>query len=83
MGAMIQSEYQDYWPETVRGLIIHSAEWTEQMLEEFPEPTRQECQRRLRCYGYGVPSLSRALWCARNAAHPGCPGNVAAIRPGW
>src|SRR5262249_6202035 len=25
------------------------------------------CHRRLRCVGFGVPSLDRALWCARNA----------------
>ncbi|WP_158633746.1 S8 family peptidase [Tautonia sociabilis] len=67
VGAVIQAEYPEYWPETVRALMIHSAEWTPAMLEEFPPPTKQECQRRMRCYGYGVPSLDRALWCARNA----------------
>ncbi len=67
MGALIQVEYPEYWPETVRALLIHSAEWTPAMLSEFPPPSKQECQRRMRCYGYGVPSLDRARWCARNS----------------
>ncbi len=67
MGAMIQAEYPEYRPETVRALLIHSAEWTPAMLREFPRPSKVECQRRMRCYGYGVPNLDRALWCARNA----------------
>ncbi|MFO0809001.1 MAG: S8 family peptidase [Gemmataceae bacterium] len=66
MGAIIQAEYPDYRLETVRALLVHSAEWTPKMGEEFPK-NKQGCHRRLRCYGYGVPSLTRALWCARNA----------------
>ncbi|HJZ57165.1 MAG TPA: S8 family peptidase [Gemmataceae bacterium] len=67
MAAEIQAEYPTYWPETVRGLMVHSAEWTEYMKREFGAGTRSACQNRLRCYGYGVPNLDRALWCARNA----------------
>lgn len=57
MAAVLQSEYPDYWPESIRGLIVHSAEWTPQMLEEFP---RRERRNRLRVYGLGVPHLERA-----------------------
>jgi len=67
MGAIIHAEYPEYWPETVRALLIHSAEWTPAMMSELPPPTKQKCENRMRCYGYGVPSLDRALWCARNA----------------
>lgn len=35
MAAKIQVEYPDAWPETVRGLMIHSAEWTEEMKRQF------------------------------------------------
>jgi hypothetical protein len=57
MAAILQSEYPDYWPETIRGLIVHSAEWTPEMLEEFKY---EERGNRLRVYGMGVPQLERA-----------------------
>lgn len=62
--AIIWSHYPNLWPETVRGLLVHSAEWTEAMLKQFP---RAERHNRLRCYGYGVPNLGAALWSLRNA----------------
>lgn len=64
-GAIIQATYPRFWPETVRALLVHSAQWTDRMLEEFP---REERENRLRCYGYGVPDLERALWSAQNSA---------------
>lgn len=57
MGAILQSEYPDFWPETIRGLIVHSAEWTDRMKQEFPSEKRHS---RLRVYGLGVPSLRKA-----------------------
>jgi hypothetical protein len=68
IGASIQAEYPAYWPETIRGFIIHSAEWTAHMQTEFRGGTPgQNAKKRLRCYGYGVPDLDRARWCSRNA----------------
>ncbi|MCA9091331.1 MAG: S8 family peptidase [Planctomycetaceae bacterium] len=61
--AIIYSHYSDLRPETVRGLLVHSARWTERMIEEFPTKRHD----RLRCYGYGVPNLEVALWSASNA----------------
>lgn len=57
MSAILQAEYPEYWPETIRGLVVHSAEWTQQMLDEFPHAERRN---RLRVYGMGVPNLARA-----------------------
>ncbi|QDU91527.1 hypothetical protein Pla175_49560 [Pirellulimonas nuda] len=57
MAAKLMSEYPDYWPETIRGLVIHSAEWTRRMRQEFPRDRRKE---RLRVYGMGVPNMTRA-----------------------
>lgn len=57
MAATLQAEYPAFWPETIRGLIVHSAEWTPQMLEEFPTSDRQN---RVRVYGMGVPNMQRA-----------------------
>jgi len=72
MGAIIQGRYPALWPETVRGLMIHSAEWTPEMLAEFPEATRR--RDLLRCYGWGVPQLERAIWSAENAVTLICEG---------
>ena len=63
--AIIWSHYPDLWPETVRGLLVHSARWTDGMLNEFPNALRHD---RLRCYGYGVPNLQAAIWSVSNAA---------------
>lgn len=63
--AIVWAHYPELWPESVRGLLVHSARWTEGMLEEFPYAERHN---RLRCYGFGIPDLQRALWSASNAA---------------
>jgi len=63
--ALIWSQYPQLRPETVRGLLIHSARWNEAMRCEFPYNERHN---RLRCYGYGVPDLNRALWSLNNSA---------------
>jgi len=70
MAAQIQVQYPDAWPETIRALIVHTAEWTDAMRRQFltsPTPTRQEYARLLRICGYGVPNLERALYCASNS----------------
>jgi len=72
MGILINAEYPQYWPETVRALLVHSAEWTPAMLGAFDDPElrlseKKQCQRRLRRYGYGVPDLTRALHSARSS----------------
>ncbi len=65
MAATLQAEYPAFWPETIRGLIVHSAEWTPQMIEEFPTSERRN---RVRVYGMGVPNLQRARRSARGIA---------------
>lgn len=68
MGALIWSRYPRLWPETVRALIVHSARWTPAMLNRIPGASKGTVQKRLRCYGYGVPDLHRAIHSAENAA---------------
>lgn len=67
--AEIYRHYPDFWPETVRGLIIHSANWTDEMINQFSEGTtlRRQVLNRLRVVGFGVPNLKRALWSASNS----------------
>ena len=72
MAGRIMAEYPELSPETVRGLMIHSAEWTEAMKESIPEAEQSNKLRRanflLRSVGYGVPNLRRALECMNNNA---------------
>lgn len=69
MAATIQANYPEYWPETIRGLMVHSAKWTDPMMKMFaPKPDRKrDIENLLRHCGLGVPSQHRALWSAANA----------------
>ncbi|BAQ67122.1 S8 family peptidase [Geminocystis sp. NIES-3709] len=62
MAARILSAHPQYWPETIRALMIHSAEWTSAMKQRFNKAPKQKDKKNLiRRYGYGVPNLDRAL----------------------
>lgn len=69
--ATIQSEYPELWPETVRAIIIHSAEWTDVMRNQFfngaINPTKTQYENMIRHCGFGVPDLNRALWSVSNS----------------
>ena len=58
MAARILAERPTLWPETVRGLIVHSAEWTPAMTGYLGTINRANLVRR---YGFGVPLLARAI----------------------
>ncbi len=67
LAAQLMSEYPDYWPEMIRALIVHSAEWTPRMLAEFKACNGLKQRYSLiRRYGYGVPSLTQARASADN-----------------
>jgi hypothetical protein len=68
MAAILWSHYPNLWPETIRALLIHSARWTKPMTDRFPAPNKKNIYNRLRCYGYGVPDLRRAIYSVENAA---------------
>ena len=66
--ANLQTEYPDYWPETLRALIVHSARWTESMKKRFHPLNKQDHYRQLLRYcGYGVPNIEDLLWSTRSA----------------
>ncbi len=67
IGALILANYPNLRAETVRGLIIHSANWTSQMKSEYPNNNQTDKRNLLRCYGYGVPNLEKALYSANNS----------------
>jgi len=70
MAVQIQAEYPTYWPETIRALIAHSAEWTPAMMQAIDEsrPPKERFIHLARRVGYGVPALDRALYCAAQRA---------------
>jgi hypothetical protein len=68
MAARLQVAYPDAWPETIRALMVHSAEWTPAMLSAFLEDSsKSSYEKLLRICGYGVPNLERAVRCMRNS----------------
>ena len=68
LAAMIQAQYPDYWPETLRALLVHSAKWTQAMRNHFTPLTLQENYRRLLHYcGYGSPDEEELFWSTRSA----------------
>ena len=70
--AQLKNEYPNLWPETIRGLMIHSADWTQTMLEgkstqDVESFNKEEKRNLLRSFGYGVPNLKKALYSAKNS----------------
>ena len=62
MGAEFLADNPNAWPETVRGLIVHSSRWTHAMHSHLPQNPNQSHKKLLvRRYGYGVPDLQRML----------------------
>ena len=69
MAARIMAARPELRPETVRALMVHSAEWTPAMRARFDEATtRNEKLVLLRRYGWGVPDADRALMSAATDA---------------
>lgn len=62
MLAQIWNSDVTYRPETVRGLLIHSASWTKQMREQFTDK-----RDLFRICGYGVPDVNFALRSAQSS----------------
>lgn len=68
MAARIQTAYPEAWPETVRALIVHSAEWTDVQKRRYLQGESKKAYYQLaKVCGYGVPDLERAFSCAKNS----------------
>ncbi|OIQ86980.1 subtilase family protein [mine drainage metagenome] len=67
LAAIIQKEYPNAWPETIRALLIHSAEWTQGMVNGRPLQTKVSVIDLMRHCGHGQPNLLRALRTARSS----------------
>ncbi len=67
LAARLITQYPDYWPETIRALMVHSAEWTPAMREQIDEQVAlRDRYAYLRRFGYGVPSFERAVASAQS-----------------
>lgn len=74
LSARLCAEYPGYWAETIRALIVHSADWTPAMLNHLgttdskrrKATQQQKLSLLLRRYGYGVPNLDKAIRSAEN-----------------
>jgi len=67
MAARLTAQHPDYWPETIRAMMVHSAEWTAPMLTALGDtPGKKARYELVRRFGYGVPSFERANASALN-----------------
>ena len=67
LAARIMAKYPSLRPETVRAILVHSAEWTDAMREQIPGSSKDVAIRRVRTFGYGVPNEIRAMSSLSNA----------------
>lgn len=68
LAALAMDRYPAYWPETIRGLLAHSAEWTPSMTREInSEQSKRGRLQLLRRYGWGVPTEDAVLNSSRQA----------------
>lgn len=67
LAARLMADHADYWPETIRALIVHGAEWTDVMRQSLDGAGgTRERYALLRRFGYGVPSYERSRASAQN-----------------
>jgi Subtilase family len=68
IAAIVRADYPEFWPETIRALIVHSAKWTRPMEAHLRGAGGKRGRAKLvRRYGFGVPNLDRALKSANDA----------------
>ncbi|EGR4210622.1 S8 family peptidase [Vibrio cholerae] len=71
--AQIKSQYPHLWPETVRALTVHSADWTDEMYalisakRSDTDIKKADMAKLVRKVGFGVPNIIKALNSASNS----------------
>lgn len=67
--SMLSNQYPSLWAETIKGLLIHSAYWSQEMLgnRRIEELSRGEKIYLLRQVGYGIPNYIKASKSANNS----------------
>jgi hypothetical protein len=71
LAGQLMAAYPALRPETIRALIVHSAEWTDAMRAAYLPVNRPANKadhvNMIRHCGWGAPQLDRALWSAGNS----------------
>ncbi|WP_230598580.1 S8 family peptidase [Xanthomonas albilineans] len=69
MAARIMAAYPHLRAETVRALLVHSAQWSDTMRAIFlpAAPNKDHFVNLIRHCGWGKPDLNRALWSASDS----------------
>lgn len=72
LAAMLTSQYPDMRPETIRGLVVHSADWSDAMTERHgillaAHAPKVAGETMLSIFGHGVPDIERARYSANHA----------------
>lgn len=68
LAGLATANYPSFWPETIRGLLVQAARWTEPMRAAIDAArTKPEKQRVIRRYGFGVPTETSVLRSASSA----------------
>lgn len=80
MAAQLMADYPNLWPESIRGLIVHSARWTDAMrqmvLPVKGNPNKGDMAELVRHCGFGEPDLERAQWSMANSLTLVCEGQL-------
>ena len=68
MAGKLQASNPGFWPETIRALLIHSAEWPEVLKNQFlVDENKKNYKNLMSICGYGVPNLEQAMYSAQNS----------------
>lgn len=66
--AKVAFEYPNAWAETIRGLMVHSADWNNAMRNQHEKQNnKRDITNLLRTFGFGVPNLDKALYSQESA----------------
>jgi hypothetical protein len=71
--AQVYAEYPNLWPETIRALTVHSADWSDEMYKLISAKRTDQnikkghMSKLTRMVGFGVPNLEKAIKSANNS----------------
>ena len=66
--AKLKVDFPQLEAEALRGLIVHSAEWSKEMIDQLSVNIqyKRDIGKLMRVCGYGIPNYDRATRCAQN-----------------
>lgn len=68
LAARLAPLYPDFMPETLRGMLVHSARWTSAIIQRSKNAQGfSDSNRLLRTFGYGAPDVEELFSSAKNS----------------